>query len=253
MVYSELIGHGKTVVSARTNSHRFDPRELQSQWSSGGWDWSHKGSMKLVVDVDECWRRLRQYCCMLRHCDEQRPLPRLVVLCGHSSLQVGSVRDVMQLLDGASKKHVHRVLSVSAGLEVVTERQRKQIPNSFEVIVCICGTCTTVTHTNTHSHAIQLALLFQFLSCTLDASLNKTELSKLSKLWGAHATIHLLAEPPGKQPKPITEAKTRSLHATQILVTTVGDSDGAGADLRLTVRLKLPDSHRSCTRHHTSG
>ena len=74
---------------------------------------------------------------MLAHYDEQKPLPRLVVFCGHSSLQVGSIRDVIQLLDGASKRHMHRVLSVSAGAEGVTERQRKQVPKSFEVKICL--------------------------------------------------------------------------------------------------------------------
>ena len=136
MVCSELItsSHGKTATGQHTSALRFSSQPLKSQRLHATREWSHKAAMKLVVDTDECWRRLRLYCALLTR-DEQQPLPRLVVFCGNSSLQVGTVRDVMQLLDGASKRHVHKVLSVSAGEEALTERQRNQIPKSFQVSV----------------------------------------------------------------------------------------------------------------------
>ena len=135
MVCSELITprHSKTTTDQQRSALSSSTQLLQSQQSDTAREWSHKTAMKLVVDTDECWRRLRLYCAMLARHEEQRPLPRLVVICGHSSLQVGTVRDVMQLLDGASKRHAHKVLSVLAGQETVTERQREQIPKSFQV------------------------------------------------------------------------------------------------------------------------
>ena len=136
MVCSELITprHSKTTTDQQRSALSSSTQLLQSQQSDTAREWSHKTAMKLVVDTDECWRRLRLYCALLTR-DEQQPLPRLVVFCGNSSLQVGTVRDVMQLLDGASKRHVHKVLSVSAGEEALTERQRNQIPKSFQVSV----------------------------------------------------------------------------------------------------------------------